>query len=250
MGRLIAVWGAPHTGKTTVACRLGAALSNGKNGGSVCVICPDNRIPMLPVLFPARKQEELPSVGNALSEPDLQQTHLLRAMVTGKNRDLVYMGYAAGETVYSYPVCTPQSAASFFAVLSGCVEYIVVDCDSMLNEPLSRHAVWHADTVLRLVGPDLSSLSWNLSRLTEYRDPSCGMGKQWVGVSVTENGCLPVRETADRLPNALFSLPYAPGIRQLLSDGDLPYGKMSGSKADRAYTAKIEKLADRIRLNG
>ena len=61
MGKLIAVWGSPASGKTTFSVKLAETLyrSRGKAGCSVIVVFTDSVTPTLPVVFPGYKPEDI-----------------------------------------------------------------------------------------------------------------------------------------------------------------------------------------------
>ena len=53
MGKLIAVWGSPDSGKTTFSVKLAEALYNRSRGKSaVIVVFTDIVTPSIPVIFP------------------------------------------------------------------------------------------------------------------------------------------------------------------------------------------------------
>lgn len=74
MSKLIAVWGTPQSGKTTFTVKLANALNLGGKGKSIhsaIAVFPDITTPVLPTVFPNKKDEELYSLGSVLQKPDL-----------------------------------------------------------------------------------------------------------------------------------------------------------------------------------
>ena len=64
MGKLIAVWGSPDSGKTTFSVKLAEALYNRSRGKSaVIVVFTDIVTPTIPVIFPNFRSEDVFSVG-------------------------------------------------------------------------------------------------------------------------------------------------------------------------------------------
>lgn len=61
-GKIIAVWGSPHSGKTTFATKLATAIYSSFES-TVITLYTDLQTPMIPVLFPFDKPEDLGSVG-------------------------------------------------------------------------------------------------------------------------------------------------------------------------------------------
>ena len=106
-GKLIAVWGAPHSGKTTFAAALGTAIADTYAAATVIVLHSDIEAPMLSVLFPNAKSGSLGSVGIPLSanEPDTEQI-LANCTETKARPTLAVMGYRDGDTRLTYGVVT------------------------------------------------------------------------------------------------------------------------------------------------
>lgn len=71
MGKLIAVWGAPNSGKTALSVKLAEAIYSRSRGKSaVIVVFTDIVTPTLPVVFPNFRSEDIYSIGSVLSKPD------------------------------------------------------------------------------------------------------------------------------------------------------------------------------------
>ena len=118
-GKLIAVWGAPHSGKTTFAASLATAIADSYASATVIVLHSDIEAPMLSVLFPNAKSGNLGSVGIPLSanEPDTEQI-LANCTETKARPTLAVMAYRDGDTRLTYPRYGKERAAELFD--SGC----------------------------------------------------------------------------------------------------------------------------------
>ena len=82
MGKLIAVWGSPGSGKTTFSVKLAEALYNRSRGKSaVIVVFTDIVTPTIPVIFPNFRSEDVFSVGTILSKPDFFADDVVSNMV-------------------------------------------------------------------------------------------------------------------------------------------------------------------------
>ena len=103
-GKLIAVWGSPHSGKTTFAASLATAIADSYASATVIVLHSDIEVPMLSVLFPNAKSGSLGSVGIPLSAnaPDTEQI-LANCTETKARPTLAVMGYRDGDTRMTYP---------------------------------------------------------------------------------------------------------------------------------------------------
>ena len=95
MGKLIAVWGSPGSGKTTFSVKLAEALYNRSRGKSaVIVVFTDIVTPTIPVIFPNFRSEDVFSVGPIRSNPDFFDDDVFSNMVMTKYRmNLWYIGY-------------------------------------------------------------------------------------------------------------------------------------------------------------
>ncbi len=112
MGKLIAVWGSPGSGKTTFSVKLAEALYNRSRGKSaVIVVFTDIVTPTIPVIFPNFRSEDVFSVGTILSKPDFFADDVVSNMVMTKDRmNLGYLGYKDSENHHSFPEYTDKKA--------------------------------------------------------------------------------------------------------------------------------------------
>ena len=81
MSKIIAVWGSPNSGKTTFATKLARAIYE-EYQATVIVVYTDNESPTLPIIFPNYRNEELCSVGVALSKTEVDKHEVVKQMVT------------------------------------------------------------------------------------------------------------------------------------------------------------------------
>ena len=101
-GKIIAVWGSPHSGKTTFATKLATAIYSSFKS-TVITLYTDLQTPMIPVLFPFDKPEDLGSVGYPLSRTEVEQSDIINNLVTVKEmQNFGFLGYRTGENRYTY----------------------------------------------------------------------------------------------------------------------------------------------------
>ena len=81
--KIVSVWGSPGSGKTTFATKLARAIYDSYQA-TVMVLYADLQTPVLPVIFPNEKPEDLGSIGVPLSKPDPDTEDILRSAVTLK----------------------------------------------------------------------------------------------------------------------------------------------------------------------
>lgn len=242
MSKLIAVWGAPFSGKTTFALKLASAVYE-RYSSTVLVLSCDDVTPALPVLFPQFKADELYSVGAALSQTDVTQQEVIKSIVTCKGKiNLGYLGYKDGENRYTYPSYGEAKARALLEVLQSLADFVIVDCASGLGNVLSATAVKQADEVIRLAAPTLKSISFFSSQLPLYADPAYRCDRHILGLNCTEADCfMPIEEAKSHFKEISFTLPYCREIRQQSIDGEL-----IKPVPDKKYAAKFKAIADKV----
>lgn len=241
MSKLIAVWGAPTSGKTVFSVKLASAVYERYNSTVLMLSC-DDATPVLPCLFPALKSDELYSVGEPLSKTDITQQEVIKAIVTLKGKiNLGYLGYKDGENKYTYPAYGEKKALMLLEVLKSLADFVIVDCTSILNI-LSAVALKNADEIIRLASPALKTVSFFSSQLPLYADPAYRLEQQIVGLNINEADCyMPIEEAKSHFREISFTLPYCRDIRQQCIDGTL-----TKTVRDKKYSAKFKAIADKI----
>lgn len=162
--QMLAVWGSPNSGKTIAAIKLAKELSSKKK--NVLLILCDDICPALPTIYKSKEPIEA-SIGDVLAASNITQEVILKNCVAiNSNPYLSLLGYKACENPYFYAEYGKDRAVDFFVLLRHIVDYVVIDCSSILTESvLSTVALEVADNVLRLGGCDLKSISYFMSML-------------------------------------------------------------------------------------
>ena len=213
MSKLIAIWGSPQSGKTTLAVKLALELDNRK-AGNILVLHTDNITPAMPVLFPFER--DVLSIGHALSAVEISPTDILQAAVVPKGRDnLGFLGYAYGDNQFSYPAFDKEKAANFLSALKSLADYVIVDCSSQYNNVLSRAALSVADTIIKLATPELKVISFFLSQTPLYASPEYDLTEAVQGLNITQSGFFqPLEECREYFKNPAFTLPFCQQIQE------------------------------------
>ena len=132
-GKIIAVWGSPNSGKTTFATKLATAIYSSFES-TVITLFTDLETPVLPVLFPFDKTEDLGSVGIPLSKTEVEQGEIINNLVTVKDmQNFGFIGYKTGENKYSYTKFGRAKAEDLLIELCRLADYVIVDCTSDLD---------------------------------------------------------------------------------------------------------------------
>lgn len=242
MSKVIAIWGAPNSGKTTFATKLARSIYD-EYQATVVVVYADNETPTLPIIFPNYKKEDLCSVGVALAKTDIDRHEVVKQMVTVKDKqNFCFLGFTDGENKYTYPAFDATKVRSLYSVLSSLADYVIIDCTSSLKNPLSKVAVREADEVIRLSAPTLKSVSYLASQLPLYIDPMFRLEEHIQGICVTDEDLyMPIDEAKAQLHDVRFTIPYSRAVKQQMLDGNL-YEVVNDKKFNDKFKAIVEKV--------
>lgn len=165
----IAVWGSPHSGKTTTAVQL--ACSAARAGRDVILVLADMSIPELPILLPSQILHA-DSLGELLTNGEITQDRVLNSCIVPGHADyLSLLGYRAGENERTYPDYTRDQATDLFLQLRHMAQVIIVDCSSLLHHNvLSAIAFDTSDRILLVGNCGLASPAFFNSQLPLVSD--------------------------------------------------------------------------------
>ena len=163
-GQKIAFVGSPGAGKTVTAVKLAAELAKRKK--NVVLVFTDLTAPSLPAVAAEGKLPEV-SVGELLSAPGMTQEQVLKTCVPCEKHPYIsFLGYKAGENVFTYAEYSKEKAVDMLVLLRHIADYVIVDCTSVLTgNVLATAALEVADDVLRMCGCDLKAISYFASYL-------------------------------------------------------------------------------------
>lgn len=245
MGKLIAVWGTPESGKSTLSMKLAEAIySRSRGKSSVIVVFTDIVTPTLPVVFPNLRSEDIFSVGSVLSKPDFFADDVVSNIVMTKRRmNLGYMGYKDGENRHSYPEYTEMKAKHFYDVLVGIADYVIVDCMAMPDfSLLTRVALKNADQTVRLSTPDLKCISFRMSQMKIFASHGYLKDSDVAVMNIPRQELnLSAADARTHLGKIEFTIPYCPGIMEQYMEGVL-YEEMKDKKFMQTVKAIVERL--------
>lgn len=235
MGKIIAVNGAPGSGKTTIAVKLAQELF-AMTGERVIYLSSDLLVPSLSLLFPTAAKEKLHSLGSVMGKIPLTAVDLLGVLATTKEMDnLGYLGYKAGESSLTYPALTENRVLELLELLRGNCEHLIVDCDRNRSELLSVLACGVAEHVICLYNPDIRSMLYYACAEVPERAIRV--------LNISQSGLfLPVQEAKAHFGEFDHTIAYSHAVREQLAEGTL-----TKYAPDLALRASMHALAAQVR---
>lgn len=242
-GGVLAVWGSPGAGKTTVAAKLAKYLAD-KKKNVILVLC-DMTAPMLPCICPTSDLECEKSLGSILSATHVNESLVKYNMITHKKMAyLTMIGMLKGENEYTYASYSKIQAQEFIEALRKIAPFIIIDCGSYIaNDILSAVSLLECDNALRLANCDLKSISYLSSQLQLLQNSKWDTDKQY---KVASN--VKVNHSIDHMAGAMgsvsFTLPYSEELEEQYLAGDLLVDLTL--KSSRMFRKEIEKIAKEV----
>lgn len=155
MSKVITILG--NTGKTTLSFFLANKLAEG--GKRVMVVSTDNAVPTLQHMLPEDKKGTR-SLGRLLSLALISSKDILDNMQTIKGKDDIgYLSYAPGESKDTYPKISEGNLTTFFDLLNGLVDYIIIDTQTVKNE-IDRYIFLKSEVNLCVTSANIKGLAY------------------------------------------------------------------------------------------
>jgi MinD superfamily P-loop ATPase len=241
--RVLAVWGSPGSGKTTVSAMLAKHLAD-QHENVLLLLC-DATAPMLPCICPPAELEGEFSLGSVLAATHITPNLIRHNCVTHKRiRYLSVLGMRKGENVFTYPPYTAELAAELIAGLREVAPFVIVDCGTAIaHDILSAVALMEADAVLRLVNCDLKSVSFLSSQLPLLKDGKWDAEKQYKAASNIKAS--QASENMEQiLGNVTCKIPHSDELENQMLAGDL-FHDLS-LKESRGFRKEIQKISKEV----
>jgi MinD-like ATPase involved in chromosome partitioning or flagellar assembly len=247
--QVLAVWGSPGSGKTTVSVKLAKHLADQKK--NVALLLCDMTAPMLPCICPPSDLEceripkdsaKLKSLGSILAATHVTDSLIQNNCVVHKKiSHLTLLGMRKGENEYTYPPYSAAQASELIDHLRDIAPYVVIDCGSYIaNDILSAVSLMEADSVLRLVNCDLKSISYLSSQLPLLKDNKWDADKQCKAASNVKSS-----EASEHVEQVLgsvaFQIPHSDELSNQALAGDL--FKDLCLKDSRGFRKEIKKIS-------
>lgn len=242
-GGVLAVWGSPGSGKTTVAAKLAKHLAD-KQKNVVLLLC-DMTAPMLPCICPPSDLECEKSLGSILAAPHVNESLVKYHMITHKKMDhLTILGMLKGENEYSYTPFGETQAKELIAALRKIAPFIIIDCGSYIaNDVLSAVALLEGDAVLRLANCDLKSVSYMSSQLSTLQSAGLDFEKQYKCASNIKSNH-GIEHMGGAMGSLSFKLPHSEELEQQYLEGNL-FSDLT-LKDSRDFRRELEKIVKEV----
>ena len=241
--QMLAVWGSPGSGKTTMAVKLAVCLASQRR--DVALLLCDMNTPMLPCICPPGDLEEEHSLGSILAAAHVSESLVRHNCITHKRfRHLTIIGMRKGENEYTYPPYERTQAEELLKCLRSIANYIIVDCSSHIaNDILSAISLMEADAVLRLVNCDLKSISYLSSQLPLLRENKWDADKQYkVASNVRPNEASGHIEEV--LGSVAFQIPHSEEVAAQVLEGNLM--KVLGLKESKGFRKVLDGIVKEV----
>jgi len=248
MSKIIAFCGCPNSGKTVTSLKVARELAKRKNPETgelynVAYVSTNYTVPALPSIFPCRKM--MRSLSNCLTDAEINQTNIFAsAMTIDTASNIIYLGFKDGENSSSFPLPPYKKAESLFLHLRQIADFIIVDCDSYINDNmLLECALSSANRIVYLFGYSLKDISYVSSlkekakyRLDSYHTIRCVNHRE--DISKLN---IPIASIINKYGGVDYTLPFNKEIRQQELEGNLAY-----DTKHKKYAKVISGMADKI----
>ena len=130
--QVLAVWGSPASGKTTMAVKLARYIASQKK--NVILLLADMTAPPLPYICPASDIEEENSLGVILGAAHVTENLIKQnAILHKRNEYLTMLAMKNGENAFSYAPFTETQVTELLSELRRMADYIIIDCTSNIT---------------------------------------------------------------------------------------------------------------------
>lgn len=241
--QVLAVWGSPSSGKTTMSVKLARYIASQKK--NVILVLADMTAPPLPYICPPSDLEDENSLGAILGAAHVTGNLIKQnAILHKRNEYLTMLAMKNGENAFSYPPFTETQAQELLSELRRMADYIIIDCTSNItNDVLSAVSLIESDAVLRLVSCDLKSISYLNSQLPLLLDNKFNANKQYKAASNV--GDFQADENVEQVVGGVsFRIAHSDEVHQQFLVGNL-FGALT-DKNSKDFRKAVSKIANEV----
>ena len=242
--RVLAVWGSPSCGKTTIAAKIAGYIAD--KGFDVALLLCDTDAPPLPLLASPSDIETEKSLGSILAAARITENLVMQNAITfKKNKHIVAFGLMKGENSFSYPKYTQVQAKDLIYTLRDIADFVVIDCSCHLSDDiLSTVSLIEADCVLRLINCDLKSISYLSSQLPLLADSRFKSDKQLKAANNVKS--IHSRENIEQIIGGVtFTVPHSDLVERQYLEGEL-LKDTPVKRESKEFRVMIEQIAEEV----
>ena len=242
--RVLAVWGSPSCGKTTIAAKIAGYIAD--KGFDVALLLCDTDAPPLPLLASPSDIETEKSLGSILAAARITENLVMQNAITfKKNKHIVAIGLMKGENSFSYPKYTQVQAKDLIYTLRDIADFVVIDCSCHLSDDiLSTVSLIEADCVLRLINCDLKSISYLSSQLPLLADGRFKSDKQLKAANNVKS--IHSRENIEQIIGGVtFTVPHSDLVERQYLEGEL-LKDTPVKRESKEFRVMIEQIAEEV----
>ena len=242
--RVLAVWGSPSCGKTTIAAKIAGYIAD--KGFDVALLLCDTDAPPLPLLASPSDIETEKSLGSILAAARITENLVMKNAITfKKNKHIVAFGLIKGENSFSYPKYTQVQAKDLIYTLRDIADFVVIDCSCHLSDDiLSTVSLIEADCVLRLINCDLKSISYLSSQLPLLADSRFKSDKQLKAANNVKS--IHSRENIEQIIGGVtFTVPHSDLVERQYLEGEL-LKDTPVKRESKEFRVMIEQIAEEV----
>ena len=154
--KILMVTGMNGSGKTTISFKIAQELEN--LGNNVCIVNFDSISPLSTIKNNYNNYNV--SIAYVLTkETIITQKDIYSAMIPITD-NISIISYIYGDTKDKYSRILNNRVRDFLELLSGIVDYIIIDTTSNIIEPENRQCIQMSDRIINIIEPDYKGLSY------------------------------------------------------------------------------------------
>lgn len=243
-GGVLAVWGSPGSGKTTVSVKLAQYLTS--KGNNCILIFADMTTPSLAYICRPDDLIEEKSLGSILAAAHVTDELVKRNCSFHKNNKYLSMvGMLKGENRFTYPPYEQEQAKELLIAAEELAPFVIIDCSSHISTNLiTGNALMMADSVIRLCGCDLKAVSYFNSQLPLLSDTHKFDADRHICVASNVLPNQAAREIEKSMGSIRCQIPHSLEIETQFLEGDML--KDYEFKESRAFRKAIEAVSKEV----
>jgi len=239
-GGVVAIWGSPGSGKTTVSVKLAEYLT--LKGNNVLLIFSDMESPVLPYITYEDDIKIERSMGSVLAAAHISPDLIKRnCVITSRNNYLAILGLNRSENSYIYPLYDAELTNELIESARNVAPFVIVDCCSYhLGSHITKSALARANAIVRVCRCDRKSLSYFDSQENYFKGQGWAYENQiLVGNALRSNHSY---ESIESLLGAMsVKIPFSEEVERQFLEGDL-LGRLRAVES-RQFRQSIERLS-------